>query len=509
MTRTYAPPAALRSWQNTAVVAAALLGGAVVVPVEYATTHSVAETTKAIVAVGIAAAVGLLASSLPGLTVRGFAFGGFFVGGGILSWSYSDKPVVVWSLLILEGLVFAFWSRPWLRHLRPSALLGTSWLGVSYWLLGIVGAVLVLHAGVAAQRVMYAGVFGLAVLAVVASQRAGKDLTIGVAAAFLLAIAVLLVSGAGNLFDARHVVVAGPWGESMQQRFWGGRWLLYHPNSLAGIAVMAAIRIGPDRRCAAWQRAAATVIAGYIVYITNSRTGFVFLCAAAAVHAALLWWRRRQPVSELPEYAGRRALVAAAVPFVVLALMLVVSGGQGFLFQQRYGSGGMTSGRMDTWIQVGKDWSHASVAEKIFGDAKTSRAVVIRQSSGTNVQLTTDNAAVGAFRRGGVLGAVAFLVGLWLLLRRALRGITLRGAAGRGAALRPSPPGNDPPAPTVAPAWFIVAALASLPTIATTDWLLGTTGGTLWILLLAGESLIAFHSDAPLRTASAETPDHP
>jgi hypothetical protein len=392
---------------------------------------------------------------------------------------------VVWSLLLAEGVVFAVWARPWLGHLRPAARLGGAWLGVAYWLLGIVGAALILRPGVAAQRILYAGVFGLAVLAVVASGRAasrkggqpgnrpGDDLTAGIAAAFLLAIAALLISGSGNLFDTHHVVVAGPWGESesMHRRFWGGPWLLYHPNSLAGIAVAAAIRFGPERRLATWQRVAVTALAGYVVFSTNSRTGFVFLAAAGTAHAALLLWRRRRPVANLPEYRGKAAGVAAATPFVVLALVLAGSGGQGFLVKQRYDDGGISSGRIDTWRKVGTDWLDASVAEKIFGDAQTSRAVVHRESSGKDVQLTTDNAAVGALRRGGVLGVLAFLAGLVLLLRHALRGLW---------------PFRSPGS-TTAP-WFIVAALASLPTIATTDWLLGGTGGTIWILLVAAEA---------------------
>src|SRR5205807_7290862 len=111
-------------------------------------------------------------------------------------------------------------------------------------------------------------------------------------------------------------------------------------------------------------------------------------------------------------------------------------------------------------------------AEKVFGDARTSRAVVTRLNDGAapgapRLKLNTDNAAVGAFRRGGVLGAVAFLLGLFLLVRHGLT----------------RPLSGVPPA-----AWFTIAALAVLPTIATEDWLLGGTNGGLWILLLAGEA---------------------
>jgi hypothetical protein len=245
------------------------------------------------------------------------------------------------------------------------------------------------------------------------------------------------------------------------------------------------------------------VLAGAVIFATNSRSGFVFLTAAGLVHAYLLW--RRQG-SGLPTY--RRIWVAAVTPFAVLALVLVLSGGQGFLFKARYGSGDVTSGRLDTWKQVGVDWVHGSVVEKLFGDTKTSRAVVHRANDGTQpgtkpVDLTTDNAAVGALRRGGVLGEVAFLLGLGLLLWHT--GLPLgawtfgrRRSGGRGAG-----PDRAPPA------WLTVAAVGSIPTIAVADWLLGGTGGTLWILLVAGEAWLVLRpidpvsQPAPAGTASA------
>src|SRR5439155_20891439 len=208
-------------------------------------------------------------------------------------------------------------------------------------------------------------------------------------------------------------------------------------------------------------------LAGFLILESNSRTGFVFLGAAAVVHAYLLWRRRG---ADLPEY--RRWLVAAAVPFAVLALVLVLSGGRGFLFKARYGGDDPTSGRLQTWQQVGTEWAHAGWAEKLFGDAESSRAVVVRLDDGArpgeeHLKLNTDNAAVGAFRKGGVLGELAFLFGLALPLWHAVVGRRRGG-----------------PAP---PAWFTLAAVSSLATIPTADHLLGGTNGTLWILLLAGE----------------------
>jgi O-Antigen ligase len=508
--------------------------------VEYAASHDPAAAARALPAALIAVAVAGFAASLPGISVRGLVIGGFFITAGMLSWTYLNRGWVVWCVLLAEGVLFLFWAWPWLRHLRPLPRLGTAWLGLAYWLLGIVGALLVAHIGVAAQRLAYAGVFTLAAMAVVAGLRrpaaggrlrgpgtAGTDpavggrpdLSVGVAAAFLFAIAALLLAGSGNLFAAIHAVPGGQWGRGMEHRFWGGPWLLYHPNSLAAIAVAAAIRIGPDRAFAAWQRSAATLVAAFVIYVTNSRTGFVFALAAAALHGYLLWRRRG---GRLPEY--RRRWVAAAAPFAALALVLVLSGGRGFLFKNRYGADDPTSGRLDTWKQVVVEWRGAGLAEKLFGDAKTSRAVVTRANDGTRpgeerLKLTTDNAAVGALRRGGVLGVLAFLLGLAFLLAHATWGLLDFGRLKRlwqwrgtwwqralwpavpeqpaARRLTAGQPASGQPAsrqaggltgPGTSPAWFAIAAVAALPTIATSDWLLGGTGGTLWILLVAGEA---------------------
>jgi hypothetical protein len=488
-----------------------LTGGVVAVAaavVEFTSSHSVLHAAGALLAGAIAAAIAWFVTTLPGLTLRGLVTGGFFVLAGIVSWTAINHGWLVWPVLAVEGVVFAVWSWPWLRRLRELPRLGTAWLGLAYWLLGIVGAVLAVHLKVGVQRVAYAGVFGLAVLAIVASARPdrkgrrGQDLSIGIAAAFLLALAVLTLSGSGNLFEKFHAVPDSQWGVNMNRRFWGGPWLLYHPNSMALIGVAAALRIGVDRVFAVWQRIAVTVLAGAVIFATNSRSGFVFLGAAGLVHAYLLW---RKPGGGLPSY--RRIWIAAVTPFAVLALVLVLSGGQGFLFKARYGAGDVTSGRLDTWKQVGTDWVHGSVVEKLFGDTKTSRAVVHRANDGTRpgtkpVDLTTDNAAVGALRRGGVLGEIAFLLGLGLLLWHA--GLPL--GAWTSGRRRSSARGGVRRAP---PAWLTVAAVGSIPTIAVADWLLGGTGGTLWILLVAGEAWLVLRAadpvdqPAPAGTASA------
>ncbi len=464
-----------------ALGAAVALGAA---GLDLASTGSAGAAVKTLIAAAIAAAAVGLAASLPGITLRGAVFGVVFVAAGIFTWTFTSNPGVIWAVLAAGAVLFAVWSWPWLRRLRGLPELGTAWLGLAYWLLGIVGAVLVGHLGVAAQRIGYAGVFTLAVLAIMASTTKDRrrDLSIGIAAAMLLGVAALLLAGSGNLLGGVHAAPASASAQAMRDRFWGGLGLFYHPNSMAGLAIGAAVRIGPDRAFALWQRLSATLLAGFVLFLSDSRIGLVFFAAAALLHAVLVLWRG---APGLPEY--RRRWLAALVPFAVLALVLVLSGTQGFFFSSRFsappgGSADLTSGRIATWKQVYSDWQHDGLAEKIFGDAKTSRAVVVRTNDGAppgtpHAKLNTDNAAVGAFRRGGVLGAVAFLIGLVLLLLHL-------------------GPRRAPPA------WFLVAAIAMVPTIATEDWMLGGTNGALWLLLVAGEVAVL---RVPARTSTEAT----
>lgn len=471
------------AWTAVLAAAAAVTAGAVRLAESGAPDAAVRAALAGLLAAGV---IALAVSLLPGAEWRGLVIGGCFAGAGLLSWTFTDRPVVIWGLLLVEGVVFAVWSWPWLTHLGAAARLGTAWLGVAYWLCGIAGALLVAHWRIAGERLAYAGVFGLTVLAAVACSRrsAGDErrglagLSAGVCAAFVFALGAILLAGSGNLFEASHVVPANEWGMGLEYRFWGGELLLYQPNSMAALAAIAAIRFGIDRGYAVWQRFAVTALAAFIVYQTHSRTGWVILAGAGVAHAALLWWRRRREVAGLPRYGTRRRTAVAAVVPLLLA-GLVVGGwalpstptedgaaGRPEVTEGRYRDGGVTSGRLDTWGQVFTEWRGDGVAEKLFGDASTTRAVVIRASSGEDVQLTTDNAAVGALRRGGVFGALGFLIGLGLLLWHAYR--------------------RD------APAWFIVAVLASLPPIMTSDALLGGTGGTVWVLLLAGEASLVY-----------------
>jgi len=473
-----------QTWTVAFAVVLSFAAGAV----QFADSGNFPAVTRAALAGLLAAAVLILAASvLPTADWSGLIVGGCFVSAGALSWTFTAHPELVWALLGVEILIFGIWAWPWWSRLRPAVRIGAVWLGTAYWLLGIAGTLLATHWRIAAERLGYLGVFGLAALAVSARSRL-RDLSAGIAAAFLLALGVILLAGSGNLFEDSHVVPPNEWGLGLEYRFWGGEYLLYQPNSLAALAALVAIRFGLDPAYAVWQRLAVTGLAGFIGYVTHSRTGWVIMTVAGLAHAGLLWWTRRRTesdwwVSALPRYgAGRRTALAATVPLLVSGLVLaawlvpgqeqVDTAARPGVLQARYSDGGVTSGRLDTWRQVITEWRQAGTVEKLLGDTATTRAVVKRASSGENVQLTTDNAVIGALRRGGVLGVAGFLVGLALLIWHTFRRRRT-------------------------PAWFVVAVVASLAPVATSDALLGGTGGTVWVLLLAGEAWLIFGTRHP------------
>jgi hypothetical protein len=443
------------------------------------------EGIRAFLAAALAVGLAGLALSLRGVTLPGFLLGAVFIVAGMLSWAYTGTPLVVWVVLGLEGVLFAVWTFPWVRDLVRLPRLGAAWLGLAYWYLGVLGALLVWHPTVTVERIAYSGVFTLGALAVVvATRKSGRDLTIGIVAAFLLAFALLFLVGSGNALDNLHAVPDNAWGRHMQYRFWGGPGLLYHPNSIAVVAVVVALRIAPDRRFERWQRYATVALVTVVLLLVNSRTGLAYLGLAAAVHALLVLRQRlalrrtgQAPDDGLEVYrTARSAWIAALLPLVVVAVIGVGSGGTAFVKANRYSSAGddsdVTSGRKATWSQVFTEFKADSVAEKLFGDAKNARATVTRVETGGSAKdrpkLTTDNSAVGALRRGGILGVLAYLLGLGLLLWHGIRGV-----AGR----RP-------------PAWFTLATVGALASIPFADWLLGGTGGTLWVFLLAGEAAL-------------------
>ncbi|MFB9316678.1 O-antigen ligase family protein [Cryptosporangium minutisporangium] len=464
--------------------------GAAVVAIAWlveAATENAANGTRAAIGAALAVAVAGFALSLRGVTWSGLAVGGFVVFCGMMSWTWTTTRAVTWSVYALGALLLLLWTFPWFRDAVRLPRLGAAWLGLAYWPLGIISAILTANLTVGGQRVAYFGVSAVAALGiVVALRRTGRDPSVGVIAAFLFAISALFLVGSGNILDDVHAVPEGAWGARMNGRFWGGPGLLYHPNSLALIGVLISLRIAPDRSFVRWQRGAALGLTGLVILLTNSRTAWLFLACAAGVHLLVVarkqWWARRGavvPDDGLPTYPSlRRAALAAVLPFVLVGMVFIGMGGVSSLFQSRYQNtvttpttedetADITSGRFDTWKQVIDEFESDAIVAKVFGNNSDPRGAVVREDTGAEgerPELTTDNSAIGALRRAGILGCVAFLFGLGLLLWRAVR---------RGV-----------------PAWFTITVVASLATIPWADWLLGGVGGTFWIFLLAAEAWI-------------------
>jgi len=106
--------------------------------------------------------------------------------------------------------------------------------------------------------------------------------------------------------------------------------------------------------------------------LVSSRTGVLYLAAAAVIHAVLVWRRRvRYP-------GGATTWAAVLLPLLVVVVIIVGSGGTGFLTQARYDNGAdITSGRTATWAQVWREFRSDDVAQKIFGDAKGVRGTLM------------------------------------------------------------------------------------------------------------------------------------
>ena len=303
------------------------------------------------------ARVGVLTASLaPAADPRGLVLGGVFAVQGVLSWTYTNTGAVTWTLLLLSGVLFLCWCRPF----SPVALRsGAAWLGVSYLAIGALGAVLVMKPEIALQRVAYAGYFGLVVLAVFAFRGSFARLTLGIAVAFLGTVAALLLAGSGNLFTSPHVVPDTPWGRGFEYRFWGASWLLDHPNAMACLAALAAIRIGADAGLAAWQRIGSVATAALILCTSDSRTGFLLLLTATLV---FIWLPGRQALVLLPRSPWCSWPTARRSD-------------QGALRRRRRGQ--QRAGRD---LAAGRDrWRHDSLGEKLFGNTRDARATVTGQ----------------------------------------------------------------------------------------------------------------------------------
>jgi hypothetical protein len=426
-----------------------------------------------------------LAVSLPGLTWEGLFLGVGILLAAMMTWTHLDQPRYVWAFEGVIGLVALVASYPWWRSWRELPRLGSFWLVLPAWVFGLVSAVVAGSLKVTAQRGVYL-VYAAAVLLLLfrSARHRGKDISMGFAAGILIAHAALIVAGRDYFFlfnGAPHYTSQSAWGFAQGDRFWGGPWLVYHPNFIGMTAIIAAVRIGADQSLKLWQRYSSLAVAALVLVAVKSRTSLLVAVVAAVVYLAVYAWQHGLPRWRVWAWLGRadwrRVVVRGLVPLAACLLVLAASGGTGLLTKSRYGAqqsdgyaDSVLSGRAHTWGVVVDDFRDAPIVEKIFGTADNSRGYMLAIKDKTNPhyaeqpKLTADNGPLGALHRGGLLSLAAFVVGAVLVLWRSLR---------RGL-----------------PLWVPVVTVAMLATAATEDEITGTTPA--WIIVALAELFVLY-----------------
>ncbi|MGH8879308.1 MAG: O-antigen ligase family protein [Stackebrandtia sp.] len=437
------------------------------------------------VATAVVAATGMvwLAVSLRGQTPRSLFLGVVIPLLGMIAWTYQATPMVVWVVQAIIGLVTLVWTFPWWRGAARPLRLGAFWLAVPVWLIGALSPLLLGGFTVAGQRIVYGGFAVLVVLLALAAATdgpkrgpglpgVGTDISIGIVAGFLLCLALLMLTGATQLFAAEHWTVDGEWGHRMADRFWGGSLLGYHPNFIGLTAVMVAMRVGPDPGFSRVQRLGACAVAGFVLILVESRTSFVVAFVGAGVFALVhlarsgqSWWRPWRWLSGPP---ARRVAGVALAPLLATTLVFAVAGGTDLLFKNRYAQGeesgsvnGALSGRADIWGEMLADYADGSPVELALGNPDNARGVQLSVTDpddpdyDTQAKHTADNALIGVLYRSGAVGLACFVLGLVIVVRRVFRTGSPPWAPVAVAALLVGSLTEDEIAST-APAWLLV-----------------------------------------------------
>lgn len=463
------------------------------------------------VAILIAGAVFGLAVSLRGISPEGLLLGVGIPIAAMMTWTHLYKPIYVWTCEAILCLVCALWTFPWWKEWREILKLGAFWISVPIWFYSLLALAYVAfwepHRSmtVAGQRLVY-GAYALLVtlLAYQAIRRRMRDISIGFAAGLLICQSALLVAGCQYVFiSGYHYTSQTAWGSNMTNRFWGGPWLVYHPNYIAMTVVIAALRIVPDPKFKVWQRVGTLATMALMLILTQSRTSFGIAGVGFAVYALIYIRRHGLPRwrfwSWLSSRDWQKITLKALVPGLVTILAFGLAGGPDLLFTARYQKptnggkpppgqvsvNGMTSGRLEVVGRILKDYRKASVPEKLFGDGDNSRGYITRTNNPrdpnykTQPKWTADNGPIGMLRRGGAVGFVSFFVSAGLILWRTLRG-------------RP-------------PIWMPAAVIGVFACSMTEDEVTGTTPA--WLILLAAEAWMYTRRYRQRAEGDGEAPD--
>jgi hypothetical protein len=425
-------------------------------------------------AIVLAVTVAILAVTLPGAAPQGAVIGVLAVIAAMMAWRHPGNPEYTWAVLGVEVVVLARLAYPFVRDLAALPRLGSAWVGISPWLIGAVSGLL-MAPKVGAGRVVYGGIAVLTVLALVRTQRrTSRDVGLGVVTGVLLGLSAIIAAGAGNLFDDRHYVPPGPWGYRMTSRFWGGDVAAIHPDGMALAAAVVALRVLPDERLPVRHRAGVGALLVLVLAVTRTRTAAVAAACSFVVVLLVLAVRHRRQITAWfgREASGRRRAVAWVVASILVAVVAgaAVVGSRDFLLEKRYGTltdgsgkpdflASVTSGRTNTWGEITDRWRADSTVEQLAGNTDNVRGYVVLASWRGAPKLNPDNAYVAQLRRAGILGIIALAVGLVILFRR----------------VRSSP------------LWWPALLVGVTVSALASDQLLGGTGTTAWLLMVAGE----------------------
>lgn len=419
---------------------------------------------------GVAALCGgvvvLAGLRLPGTSALGWLVGAYLFGVNAVGWTLLAPRLPVWALNVAFLAVLGALALQRRRALVVPWRAGALWTGPAVLAVSTVASIAAAELSAAGQRGIYAAI---AVLLVVLLRDRPAAHSLGVVAAFLTGLGLLLVAGSGTVFeDAHHVTPRADLVAGMTSRFWGGPLLTLHPNMIAMFAWVVLARLVLDRQVALVTRCLSWALCLGLLALTTGRTALLAYAMVLVVCLVVLV-RDRAHVLFPGRALSAAVLVAATAAVVGLAYLdldrdartdsRVATDPAAPSVNQRSTAiaGDRSSGRTATWRVVVGQFTSAGPAEQALGSGVDGRGRVVQP--GNDVPVPVDNVPLAVLHRAGVVGVAAFAVGSLLVLLHVAR--------------------------RTAPAWAVACVAAAAMTSLTEELLLG---GVVWVLVLLAEA---------------------